>query len=533
MKKSRIPAVRSRWARWLLMATGMAIFAAGSAVTWGNTWQPNLTLRIADDESIQARSDDPFRIVVQNYQSSSIPGLHVDDLLIELRMNDDGTVGFITSSTSSTVDPPDRAAQFWYERPNGDAPERISFDATVSVDTAGLFPGTVAPYQTLTHLYGYLLAVQGDGSGVVDPEGELANALTEIRGYLTGPDPADPDNTLLAGEISSSFTADPENPIHTHTVEPPDVSGEATRMISSVQSVMSFDLSDRNGCELVVSGEFTVTLSPASTPASTINAAHRYVYGANVGWIDARADGSHGAVIGQFHSAGYLYGANVGWISLGSGTPANGYAYANNSISDWGVNHDGAGGLRGFAYGANIGWINFEDTGDPRVDLLTGSLSGYAWGANIGWISLSNNQAFVQTDTLDPGQDTDGDGIPDAWEIAHFGGPTAADASAMASNNVNTLLEAYIAGLDPHDPDARFEIVSLERQGETNTVSWTTVPTRLYSFEMSESVTNGTAWADSGLGIMPSDPAATMTRNVVTNAAPRFYRARVFVPLAP
>lgn len=534
MKPSSIPAMRNRWARWLLITAGLAFVVAGPAAQWANAWQPNLTLRIADDAPIQARSEEPFRIVVQNYQSSSIPGLQVNDLLIELRMNDDGTVGFITCSTSSIVDPPEMAAQFWYERPDLNAPERISFDATVSVDTAGFFSGAEAPYQMLTHLYGYLLAVQGNGNGEVDPTGELSDALTEIRGYLIGPDPADPNNTLPAGEISSSFTADPENPVHTHTVEPPDVSGETTRTIASVRSVMSFDLSDRNGFYPVVSGEFTVTLSPASTPATTINASHRHAYGANVGWLDARGDVDNGAVIGQFYSSGYLYAANVGWIGLGTGTPANGYAYANNSVSDWGVNHDGAGGLRGFAYGANIGWVNFEDTGDPRVDLLTGDLSGYAWGANVGWISLNTAHAFVRTDVLDTGPDSDGDGLPDAWEYMMAGdlttlGPHPADAD---EDGVSDYHE-YLAGTDPLDDTSFFALTDIFRQGDTNWVEWTVQPTRLYRLQQTDSLTGTPVWVDSGHGVMAPDPSATMTRAVVTNAVHQFYRARAIVPLAP
>src|SRR4030095_16112790 len=107
---------------------------------------------------------------------------------------------------------------------------------------------------------------------------------------------------------------------------------------------------------------------------------------------------------------------------------ANGSRYQNNSAADFGVNNEGGGNLRGFAYGANIGWINFTNrdaTGaffdGPKVDLLTGRLSGFAWSANCGWISLSNAQAFVQTDTIRMGVDTDGDGIPDAWELQFAG----------------------------------------------------------------------------------------------------------------
>ena len=111
---------------------------------------------------------------------------------------------------------------------------------------------------------------------------------------------------------------------------------------------------------------------------------------------------------------GYLYSANLGWIHLGDGSPDNAWKYSNASATDYGVNMDQNGLLRGFAYGANIGWVNFEATGDPQVNLVTGNISGFAYGANVGWINLSNFQAHVQTDTLDPGPDTDMDDLPDA-----------------------------------------------------------------------------------------------------------------------
>ncbi len=51
-------------------------------------------------------------------------------------------------------------------------------------------------------------------------------------------------------------------------------------------------------------------------------------------------------------------------------------------------------------------------------------------------------------------KDSDGDGIPDWWETLYFGGPTNAVATELAANEFNTLLEAYIADLNPLDPDA-------------------------------------------------------------------------------
>ena len=162
-------------------------------------------------------------------------------------------------------------------------------------------------------------------------------------------------------------------------------------------------------------------LSTSAHAATTIDPLNRHACGANIGWLDLRGDATNGAVIGQYVGSGYIYSANTGWITLGSGFPTNGIYYQNNSVSDFGVNQDGLGNLRGYAYSANIGWIHFENIGAPKVDLRTGVLSGYVWSANCGWISLSNAVAYAQTDTIQPGVDANGDGIADAWELQHFG----------------------------------------------------------------------------------------------------------------
>ncbi len=135
-------------------------------------------------------------------------------------------------------------------------------------------------------------------------------------------------------------------------------------------------------------------LAPA-TASTSINPTNKFAYGANIGWIDARGNTNSGAVIGEFVCSGYLYSANAGWIHLGSNAPANGIQYQNNSATDYGVNNDGLGNLRGFAYSANAGWINFESKGAPKVNLQTGKLSGSIYSANCGWIDLSNAFAVV------------------------------------------------------------------------------------------------------------------------------------------
>jgi len=277
--------------------------------------------------------------------------------------------------------------------------------------------------------------------------------------------------------------------------------------------------------------------------ATSINSANRFAYGANIGWMDWRGDGANGAVISEFVCSGYIYAANVGWIHLGDGTPANGVRYANNSATDFGVNHDGTGNLRGFAYGANIGWLNFTNrdaTGaayeGPKVDLLTGRLSGYVYGANVGWISLSNAVAHVQTDSIPAGPDSDGDGIPDNWELLYAGNLTSLNGAGDFDNDGVPNSQEYLADTDPTDPSSNLRITDFiaNSGGTANTLTFTSRPTRLYEVHERTTLTLDSSWTDSGLGTIPPDPGTTTTRSFADAASPtRFFRVEASRPLSP
>jgi hypothetical protein len=77
--------------------------------------------------------------------------------------------------------------------------------------------------------------------------------------------------------------------------------------------------------------------------------------------------------------------------------------------------------------------------------------------------------------------DLDYDGLPNEWELLYFGSETNANSAAIASNGVNTLLEAYIAGLDPTASDAFFEVVSSGSIEDGYIVSWSAVSGRVYA----------------------------------------------------
>lgn len=83
--------------------------------------------------------------------------------------------------------------------------------------------------------------------------------------------------------------------------------------------------------------------------------------------------------------------------------------------------------------------------------------------------------------------DSDLDNIPDYWEKTYFGGVTNANANSFCSNGINTVLEAYIAGLDPASPAAHFNLTFPTR----NILQWNAVSGRVYSVYWSTNLLAG------------------------------------------
>ena len=265
--------------------------------------------------------------------------------------------------------------------------------------------------------------------------------------------------------------------------------------------------------------------------ATTIDPANPYAYAANLGWVDCRGDTSHGAVIGEYVCSGYLYSANAGWINLGSGSPTNGIRYQNLSAGDFGVNQDGLGNLRGYAWGANIGWVRFEDTGAPGVDLLTGSLRGYAYSANCGWICLSNAVAHVRTISIAAGADSDGDALPDAWELQNWGSLAPLPNEDSDGDGASNFAE-YLAGTDPRNASDCLRITAITRDnppGTYTTLTWPGKMTRFYAAQWRNTLDPSDSWAEFYTATYPGQ--SWLGCDVTTNQ--QFFRIRAFRPLQP
>jgi hypothetical protein len=287
-----------------------------------------------------------------------------------------------------------------------------------------------------------------------------------------------------------------------------------------------------------------LVLITAPAPAqSTIDSTNKYAWSANSAWINSRPSAADGVVTGERFLSGYAWAANTGWIHIGDGTPANGHTYANNSATDYGVNHDGGGYLTGFAYSANTGWVNFgwagpNDPNRPHFDLITGNFAGYAWGANTGWINFG--AGLLNTDQI-LCLDTDGDGMGDAWELQRFGNLTSAGVGTDRDKDGQSDAAEYIADTNPNDPGESLRFVSHSYAPGFTSVTLqfaTTRPTRLYRIQGSTSLlsTGSGAWADvGGLGTFAADPGATTTKIITLPAGERrqFLRVVTMKPLQP
>jgi hypothetical protein len=121
-------------------------------------------------------------------------------------------------------------------------------------------------------------------------------------------------------------------------------------------------------------------------------------------------------------------------------------------------------------WGNNVFITNAADlAGNPRIVEGTVDMGAYEYQGIVGLA------------------DSDNDGISDDWE-RQYGGNQNPD--RVCSNGVNTILQAYIAGLNPNDPDSKF-LTSVFRSSTSSILGWNTTSGRVYSVYFSTNLLNG------------------------------------------
>jgi hypothetical protein len=126
---------------------------------------------------------------------------------------------------------------------------------------------------------------------------------------------------------------------------------------------------------------FSPLLAFASSSQGTIDAAHSYAWGENLGWVNFAALSSNVTVMDS-GITGYAWSQTYGWINL---NPTHG-----------GVMNDGQGNLSGYAWGQDTGWINFQGAVINSSGRFTGIIGDAS--STAGRISFDCAQCDVETD---------------------------------------------------------------------------------------------------------------------------------------
>ncbi|MGC4017458.1 MAG: exo-alpha-sialidase [Luteolibacter sp.] len=90
---------------------------------------------------------------------------------------------------------------------------------------------------------------------------------------------------------------------------------------------------------------------------------------------------------------------------------------------------------------------------------------------------------------LDPTIDTDGDGMPDAWEVLNGTNPAVNDASSDPDGDGQSNLKEYLAGTNPMEKSSALVLSSQSLTSGGLTVNWASIPGRTYRIEESIDLT--------------------------------------------
>jgi len=116
--------------------------------------------------------------------------------------------------------------------------------------------------------------------------------------------------------------------------------------------------------------------------------------------------------------------------------------------------------------------------------------------------------------------DSDNDGINDDWERQHGGNQ---DPDRVCANGINTIRQAYIAGLDPNDPDSKFQTSVFQSPSSGNKLQWQSISGRVYSVYFSTNLLTGFQPLESNIPW----PTGSFTDAVHSAQGQMFYKVEV------
>lgn len=153
------------------------------------------------------------------------------------------------------------------------------------------------------------------------------------------------------------------------------------------------------------------------------------------------------------------------------------------------------------------------------------------WDRNLagGNKALKMDDAFFGAPL---GGDSDGDGLPDAWEALYFGGATNADANANSDGDAALNWEEYVADTNPTNSLSSFPNAVTNVSGTSVLVLFAGPPTtnsRAYDVWWSTNLVNGD-WTPMGYNLPGQADGSALPLTVTNDAPVRNYRTGVRLP---
>lgn len=126
-------------------------------------------------------------------------------------------------------------------------------------------------------------------------------------------------------------------------------------------------------------------------------------------------------------------------------------------------------------------------------------------------------------------RDSDSDGMPDWWELDHFGWITSADPQDDSDVDGVAALSEYVADTDPNNPGSFFHVISFLLDAAWN-LTFTCSPARVYTVQATENIATGVWQHVEGLVLLPGEADGEMTLSDTNIASRAFYRVVVGFP---